>query len=290
MKKRIKLIGIAVFAGCLLSCEDVIEVDLSEQEQRLVIDAVMRVDASETFTQVFVKVSLTSAFFSEPTPVVLDQITLIDIDGQGNPGPGTDVLNETEPGSGVYTRFVETEAFLRDTWLLQVNYQGQIYLAQSKFVPTVPIDGMVQGDGTIFDDTDTEVIVTFTDPGGRDDYYLFDFGFGNFLTTDDQFYQGQSFQFSYFYREQDVKPGDEIEVSILGVDQGFYSYMELIIDQSEEEFGVFETPSVTVRGNFINATDINNIDVTNNVNASNNFALGYFAIVQEFKKSLSISE
>jgi len=65
--------------------------------------------------------------------------------------------------------------------------------------------------------------------------------------------------------------------------------MNLLIDQSgQQDVGVFATPSVTVRGNFINATNIDNIDNFDNVDQSDNFALGYFAIVQENKSSFIV--
>lgn len=62
--------------------------------------------------------------------------------------------------------------------------------------------------------------------------------------------------------------------------------MNLLIEQSEGGFGPFETPSLTVRGNFINATNIDNDNNFDNVGDPNNFALGYFAIVQEFKQTI----
>jgi len=288
MKKKIYPFILMILATLFFSCEDVVDIDVPEGEPRLIIDAIVRVDTTEAFTEVRVIVKETNSFFESLPPAVLDQITLLNVDNPGGGGAGeTGVLDLIEPG--VYSRFVSTDELVNDRFLLQIRYQGKLFLAETKYKPAVPIDGIVQGDDVIFDEDDTEIIVTFTDADGRDDYYLFDFGFGNFLTTDDEFYQGQTFQFSYFY-DDEVAPGDDIVVSIMGVDQQFYQYMELVIEQSEDGFGVFETPAVTVRGNFINATDINNNDVFDNVDASDNFALGYFAIVQEFTADLSIEE
>jgi hypothetical protein len=69
----------------------------------------------------------------------------------------------------------------------------------------------------------------------------------------------------------------------MGIDRDFFNYMNLLREQSEGGFGPFSTPAVSVRGNLINATDINNNDNYNNVNNPDNYALGYFAIVQEYK-------
>ena len=74
----------------------------------------------------------------------------------------------------------------------------------------------------------------------------------------------------------------------MGADQHFYNYMDLIIEQTEQNFGFFETPRATVRGNVFDITDLDNINVVDNTDQPDVFPLGYFAIVQEFKDSLVI--
>ena len=83
-------------------------------------------------------------------------------------------------------------------------------------------------------------------------------------------------------------PQDTINVSLMGIDRDLFNYVNLLRDQSQGGFGPFATPAVSVRGNLINATSINNDDTLNNVNDPDNYALGYFSIVQEFKKSIVI--
>jgi len=171
--------------------------------------------------------------------------------------------------------------------VLQIDFEDKIFVAFAEFQPASPIESVTQGEGTVFDEDDTEIIVSFTDNETQDNHYVFEFGEGNFLETDDEFYQGQNFEFSYFY-EDELNSGDQVPISLMGADESFHDYMALLIEQSDRSFGIFETPAVTVRGNIINATDIDNIENFNNVNMSDNFALGYFAIVQEFKDTLTI--
>ncbi|MBX2827605.1 MAG: DUF4249 domain-containing protein [Flavobacteriaceae bacterium] len=277
---------ILCLAFVFTACEDVVEIDVPEEEPRLVIDALVRVDRSQPLTEVRVVVSETSSFFDAIPPATLQQITLSNLDNPPT-GPGTGVLDPIEPG--VYSKFFSTEEIVRDRWLLQIDYEDKIFIANAQFNPAVPIDNVVQGDGTIFDEDDTEVVVTFTDAPERDDFYLFDFDFGNFLATEDEFYQGQTFEFSYFY-DEDLDVGEEAEISILGIDEEFFNYMTTLVEQSEGDFGPFETPVVTVRGNFINVTDIDNDGTFNNVEDPNNFALGYFAIAEEFKATFTVQE
>lgn len=274
------LIILSVLSLIWSSCQEVITVELPNQEPKLIVDALIRIDTTISSTLVTVSIRQTSDFFGEISPVSVDQITMSNLD---NPGNNTDqVLDETEPGSGIYQQFFSTEELARDRWFLQINYQGEFYVAESLMQYSVPIDQLTIGDGSLFSEDVTELLVRYSDIGGREDYYLFDYGNDDFFASEDVFYDGQQFEFSYFYDEQ-FNPGDTLTVSIMGIDRDFFNYMNLLREQSEGGFGPFATPAVSVRGNLINATDINNNDNYNNVNDPDNYALGYFAIVQEYK-------
>lgn len=267
------------------SCQEVITVELPNQEPKLIVDALIRIDTSVSSTLVSVAIRQTSDFFGEISPVSVDQITMSNLD---NPGNNTDqVLDETEPGSGIYQQFFSTEELARDRWFLQINYQGEFYVAESLMQYSVPIDQLTIGDGSLFTEESTELLVRYTDIADREDYYLFDYGNDDFFASEDVFYDGQQFEFSYFYEEQ-FDPGDTLTVSIMGIDRDFFNYMNLLREQNEGGFGPFATPAVSVRGNLINATDIDNNNNYNNVNDPDNFALGYFAIVQEYQESIIV--
>jgi hypothetical protein len=274
------LIILSVLSLIWSSCQEVITVELPNLEPKLIVDALIRIDTTISSTLVTVSIRQTSDFFGEISPVSVNQITMSNLD---NPGNNTDqVLDETEPGSGIYQQFFSTEELARDRWFLQINYQGKFYVAESLMQYSVPIDQLTIGDGSLFSGDVTELLVRYSDIGGREDYYLFDYGNDDFFASEDVFYDGQQFEFSYFYDEQ-FNPGDTLTVSIMGIDRDFFNYMNLLREQSEGGFGPFATPAVSVRGNLINATDINNNDNYNNVNDPDNYALGYFAIVQEYK-------
>ena len=273
---------IGLLTICLVSCQDVVEVEVPTEEPRLIIDALIRVDTTQPITVARVKVSETRSFFESVPPADLQQITLTGLEGGLSA-----ILLEEEPGSGIYSKEVPTAALIGEEIFLQIDFEDEFFVAYAEFVPTSPIDQLQQGEGNLTGENETEVIVTFTDDGERDDWYLFDFDFANYVVSRDQFFQGQQFSFSYFYDEE-FDPGTELAISILGADERFHDYMSKVIEQSSQDFGVFETPALTVRGNIINATEIDNIDNFDNVSTSENFALGYFAIVQEYKNTLTI--
>ena len=270
-----------------IGCEDVIDVQVPSEEPRLIIDALVRVDESSPFVMVTVKVGLTSAFFGEVPVTNLKTITIINVDMKSTfQNPNVIVLLEVAPG--VYEAGKNTSFFKEGRLVFQVEHEDQRYLASTYYVPVAPIDTIIQGGGASLEGNQTEVITTFTDEPDRDDYYLFDFDFDEYFTTDDEFYQGQEVEFPYFYNKL-LESGQEVDISILGADKPFYDYMNQLIDQSKTVgFDPFATPAATVRGNIINVTEIDNIDYYDNVFQTDNFALGYFAVVQTHTKTISI--
>lgn len=269
---------IVILISCLITfgCQDVIEVDLPTEEPRLVIDALIRLeDMDNPSVLVQIRASLTSSFFEEVMPAQLQEITLTNTESGA-----ILTLEESIPDTGVYENEWDLQELTQGELELKVEYDGQSYLAKTKFVPTVPLDSLEQGTTTLFGDDETEVIITFTDDGDREDYYLFDFDFGEYLVSEDEFYQGKRFQFSFFY-DSNLEDDRLVTISILGIDQDFFNYMNQLIQQSGADNGPFSTPATTVRGNIINVTGTAEKD---------NFALGYFAICQAYSDTLLIKK
>lgn len=287
-----------------ISCEDVIDVDLPENETRLIVNGIIRVDETQEYLPIEIRVSESSSFFENNTIATINSAIIYY--GTPNPdapeileGGGVSSLVELEPGSGIWVPDPTFDSDQRirvssinegDVFQLTIETNEERYFATTTYVKSVPIDSLVQGDETLFSGDETEVIVTFTDRGDRDDFYVLDLDFGEFLVTEDEFYQGQTFVFSYFYdNELELNTSSVVDISLLGADEAFYNYMNQIIVQSGGDQGPFQTPAATVRGNIINITGIDNNEVFDNVDRSNNFALGYFAIVEEYKDSIEIT-
>ncbi len=292
------LLGMFLLAG-LASCEEVIEVEVPDDIPRLIVDGLIRVDEQEPFVPVRIALSETNNFFEE-LPVTQAENILIQVERFDPEGSliesFTSSLAEETPGSGIYipdpdaTFDQRIPTVLLDEnvrFTLQLRHKERQYVAECWYQPVVPIDFLLQGRATLFEGDETEVIVAFTDPPGKGDYYLFDFAPREFLVTEDTFYDGQFFQFSYFY-EDPIDPGTELEISIMGSDINFYNYMDLLIEQSGGQQGPFQTPVATVRGNVVDVTGLNNQDRVDNADRPETFPLGYFAIVQEQRKSLII--
>lgn len=282
-----RLLTFCLVSISLMSCEDVVEIDVPEEDPRLIIDALIRVDESQDFFNAVVKVGLTSSFF-EAIPVTgLTDITIINLSLPTADCANCLILEERSPDSGIYEAMTSPSFFMGGELILQLTHEGRLYFASTEYVPAVPIDSLEQGTETLFDDEETEIIVTFTDAPDRDDYYIFDFNFGEYLPTEDTFYKGQEFSFSYFY-DQLFEPGTELEIRILGADQAFYNYMNLLVQQSDDQLDIFSTPVATLRGNIFDVTDLDNTEVFDNVDQPDVFPLGYFAVVQEYSDTIII--
>ena len=296
-----KLVLFSIILPFMMGCEEVIDVDVPEGETRLIVNGVLRVDETQEFVPVEIKVTESSIFF-EDNPIARIESAVI---FYGTPNPdapeiledmGVSNLSELEPGSGIW---VPDPTFDRDqrirvsaieegdVFFLFLEYNNSRYAASTAYVKSVPIDTIEQGNGTLFGDDETEIVVTFTDTPDTQDYYVVDFGFNEFLALEDEFVDGQAFEFSYFYG-QEFQQGKELTVSLLGADQNFFNYMDLIIEQTQDTGGVFQTPVATVRGNIFDVTGLDNDEIFDNVERPNNFALGYFAIVEEYQKTLII--
>ncbi|MCG2461067.1 DUF4249 domain-containing protein [Flavobacteriaceae bacterium F89] len=265
--------SICIFCILLLSgCQKVVDVDLPTTDPRLIIDATFSTffDSGKKNVEGAVKLSLTASFYSKELPPVNDAtVYMTDMD------TGDIVIFSESDNPGIYIPPVLSNFPVPNkTYKLSVIYKNETYEGTATMIPTVPIDSLSQGDVTLLND-ETEIIVSFTDEENRSDFYLFDLDFNLFLTTYDQFYQGQKFTFSYFY--EDIEPGKEITVKINGVDEQFYNYMNIVISQSgQNDVGPFPTPPAAVRGNMVNITN------------PDNYPLGYFAISEAYKMSLII--
>ncbi|MFC4097034.1 DUF4249 family protein [Euzebyella saccharophila] len=264
----------------LASCEDVVEIDTPTESPRLFVDGVIRIDESSSSTNVSFQVGLTNNFFDDTQTANLDEIRITN-DSYIPENPSEDnFLDLVQSPSGRYEGSKDTNFFTNGGELvLSISFQGENFRAVTNYVPAVPIDNLIQGEGSLFSGDETEIVISFTDNGNRDDYYLFDFDFNEYLVSEDEFYQGQTFEFSYFY-DDDVEAGREVDISLLGVDETFFNYMNQVIVQAGGDQGPFQTPSATVRGNILNISD--------NSDPRENFALGYFAVCQTYSQSITI--
>ncbi|MEO9893393.1 hypothetical protein [Aurantibacter sp.] len=280
--KKLTPLFLSIF-WTFISCQDVITVDPPTEAPRLSIDALIRIDESLTVTTAVINVSLSNSFFGQTEPTDVDLISIRNIDYPSD-DLNQNILILEKSNQGEYSGAKETEFFTNGSLELYIEHNNERYYAQTIYVPTVPIETLEEGNQTLFTGEETEIVLSITDTPNRTDFYLFDFSFNEYLVSEDTFYKGQNFEFSYFY-EDGLRSGYSLEVSVMGVDEQFYNYMNQIIVQAGGDQGPFQTPAATVRGNIINIT--NGLDTVSEDQESN-YPLGYFSVSQEFKKTITL--
>ncbi len=252
----------------LVSCQDTIEVDLPPTQERLVIDAVMRIPDTDTFlVEAYLKLSKTTDYYADSIPKVNDALVSLTTSNQ------TYTLQAEE--NGFYSTVLPRKELTQGPVSLAIEYEEEFYSATTQFVNAVPIDQVEQGDGSLFAGDETEVIITYTDAPNQTNYYLFDLDKGQYLTSEDTFYQNQQFSFSFFY--EDLKPNDTLNIELLGVNKAFSDFMTVTINQSGQASGnpFVPAPSV-IRGNIVNETN------------DAHYPIGYFSISQVYTASIII--
>jgi len=260
MKKLFRTICICLI---LISCEDVIEVNVNSVAPRLVIDASIHWLKGTSGNKQSIKLSLTAPYFDETIPPATGANVSIS-DSNSN----TFVFTE-DGSSGIYNN----ENFLPvigGTYTLNIMYDSETYIATEVMTPVVPIDSVEQVNDGGFSGEEIEIKAFYTDPQNIKNFYLFEFlVLDNDTATlevyEDKFTDGN--QIFAFYSDEDLESGNQLLIRNSGISERTYEYLNIILQQTDEDSGdPFETQPATVRGNCVNQTN------------SNNFPLGYFRV------------
>ena len=257
-----------------ISCEEVVDIDVPETKPRLVVEATFNRFFRGTIirSEGIVKLSLSAPFFADEIPPALGAEVCIN-DPVNNI---TYNFSDFENDGNYFSNFVPDFDI---PYTLTIVYEGETYESTAEMMRTGILEDAVQGDKTLFNEEEKEVIITLNDDPSLRNYYLLDLDVGNFLITDDEFYNGNNFVFSYFY--EDLNIGDELTITALGVDERFSSFFEKLQEQSGEDGGgggPFATPPAIIRGNVVNTTN------------PRNFPFGYFRISEGNEIGVTITK
>lgn len=255
MNKLLYFLAAIIF----ISCEDVVEIDLNESAPKLVIEATMHRNLADSASTSFVKLTTTAPFFEN----VIPEVTTATVTITDENGISYDFVY-TQNGMYEGTIFIEDNV----AYTLEVLYEGETYSATESIEKVAPLEFVEQNDDGGFSGDEIELKAFFTDPAGVENYYFFE-GLSNrgnvYDTFYDEFFDGNPI--FGFYVVEDLEAGDEVNFQLSGVDEQFYNFMLILLQQgSDDSGGPFETQPATVRGNIVNLTD------------QQNFPLGYFRI------------
>jgi hypothetical protein len=220
-KKQIMAIAIAVTSPLLLSCEDVIKVDLNNVAPRLVIEGVI----SDKPGQSKFEISKAVDFFNPSIFPSVSGAEVVISDNLGN----VDTLHESQ--SGVYTADSLIGVIGR-TYIANVTIDSVTYSASSQMEHTIAIDSMqteYQPGGGIGSEEDEgyKLQVYFSDRPNIDDWARIhivknDSLLAGYFLYDDQFSDGNYIEYEGF--ERVFVEGDTLKVDILSMDEPVYDY------------------------------------------------------------------
>ncbi|MEX1191348.1 MAG: DUF4249 domain-containing protein [Brumimicrobium sp.] len=227
---KIHTLFLLLFILSIFSCEKVIDLEVSETEQKVVIDA----NYQASLERVEVKLTKSkNVFESTNFPLVTGaNIEIIDENGVA-----TELI---EQGDGIYELTNYTPVF-NTTYSMKVTVDGETYEAADFLPSLVELDSLTQDfeEGSIFASEGYIVYMNFTDPSG-DNYYRAvrtengekATDLGDQFIFDDQFSSGNQQSVPFFTERYDVD--DTVSVEFRSYSKNSYDYYTQLFDIAGE--------------------------------------------------------
>jgi len=260
-----------LLSSLFYSCEEVVDLDLSTQKPRLVIDAAIDWEKGTDGSQQTIRLTTTTAYYDPNVPPVSGAIVFI-TDENGL------VFDFTEAvGTGNYN----CQTFLPEiglSYTLTVIHEGQTYIAQENLMSVPEITSVEQNNEGGFLGEDIELRYYYQDDPNAENYYLEReesaiIPYPDFSTSSDEFSNG-NLSFGIFSNE-DLAVGDQVNIRLYGITRRYFEYMEKLLAITGGG-GPFGTAPATVRGNIVNQSQ------------ESNFALGYFRLAEVDRREVVI--
>lgn len=252
--KNIQLLFILMTMILLVSCEDVVELDLPEAEKKLVVDGWLT-NESDLKT---VKLSLTGPYFdNSPTPRVVGAAVSV-IDNKGN------LFTFQETADGLYQSSFTLEP--GSIYSLQITTaEGKEYISAGEMLTAVPpIDSLyfLFKKKTSFEDEGYFVYVNLKDPAGEKNFYRWKYYINgvyqnkaeNIIFETDELVDGNDINDIQFNWEP-LAEGDVVKIEQISISENAYHYLRVLKEQLLGGGGTFSTPPAPVKGNMTSKTN-----------------------------------
>lgn len=261
MKNIIKYLAVICIIFSSVSCEDLVDVPLNTAPPKLVIDASIKWEKETSGNEQKIKLTTTTGFYDAAIPKVSGATVFI------TSGDNT-VFNFTEdqdPGEYICYNFVPV---INEIYTLTVIYNGEIYTASEKLYASPDIEEIEQKIFSGFGGDQIQVKFFYHDNGAENNFYLLGFKngyipFPEYGVVTDEFFQGN--EMFGFYTDEDLKANDILGLSLQGISERYYNYMNKLLNIAGTNGGnPFASTPATLRGNISNQSN------------PGNYPLGYF--------------
>lgn len=263
-----KIFKIIIFLSSwllVISCEDVIDVDLDTAPPRLVIDASIDWIKNTPGNEQKIILSTTTAYYSDQFPTVSGAIITI----TNSIGTVFDFTESSIIGEYVCDNF---EPVIGEDYTLNILLNGETYTATERLL-AVPVieDTIEQNDAGGFGGNEIEITYFYQDNGGQENYYLFGFRdsnivFPQYSVEDDEDNQGSLTP--VYYSNEDLESGDVVNFKLYGISRRYFEYFRKVLIASGNDDGPFQSTPAEVLGNILNQTN------------SENYVYGYFRLAE----------
>lgn len=262
----------------LASCTEVIDIDLPTAEPRLVVEGNLDFNKMGTTDTVFIKLSLTTAYFDLEIPPVHDALVQL-IDKEGNQF----LFKELEQTGRYYSTEIAKPTD-GDSFLLKIEYDNDLYEATETFRSSPEILEIKQTRETFFSDDYYVLRIYYQDvPRANENlnYYYLLFNeprkrpHPNVLSN--EFSKGNKME-SMFIADKDIKIGEQIDLELGQISRDYFDFTMRLSDAINNGGGPFQVPSGQIIGNIKNRT------------TPEKEALGYFRVLEKQKATHTIFE
>lgn len=264
--KKVQNILFLLCSLFLISCEEVIELDLETAEPKLVIDATLHWEKGTTGNQQIIRLSESTGFYNQEFPKAKNAIVWIVATTTNQ------IFQFSEITDGVYNcnSFVPN---LNETYLLHIEYKNEIFEGTEKINPTPLISDISQDNEGGFTGDLIEVTASFQDNINEDNYYLISWKNNElkeeFEVSNDEFFNGNTMKTSYTSSDEDeeLKPGSVLNIRLSSISKNSFNFISKIFS-SANTGNPFASPVGAIRGNVKNITN------------PEKYPLGYFNILE----------
>ena len=205
----------------IISCTDVIDVEVPQGPSRLVIEASLDWEKGTAGNEQIIRLSKSTPYFDTNAFVPAEgaQVSVTNLSSSV-----TYVF--TDQGDGEY-RTSSFEPVMGQSYSLTIQYDGEIYHAFETMTPVTDIIDIYQSREDGFDDEALEAHIIFNDPDDESNNYLFKFKrVGDLLpvleAADDKFINGNQIDWWYEIEEDEdqnvvpFEPGDILDINMYG--------------------------------------------------------------------------
>ncbi|MFZ4861535.1 DUF4249 domain-containing protein [Sphingobacterium sp. Mn56C] len=245
----------------LLSCEEVIQLDLDSMETKYVIEA----DLNNLSAEQSIRISQSVAFDEEVNAKPVTNAVVFVSDSRGrlfkfdyNP----------EAQRYINSNFAAQEHLI---YRLKVTIGDNEFSAQAKMPSYVPVDSIRIAEDKILKDTYYSIVMKFNDPAGVENYYKYDISINQnpfkFISVfSDKYNDGLNVSHTITNRKNTIAYGDEVLVRRQCIEKATYTFWQEV-----------------------QKANPGNAAPTNPVSNISNGALGYFSVSSAMDYNVKIS-